>query len=717
MNKIALFLILSFSTLAGTLHADEGMWLPLFIERLNYVDMQKEGLHLTTAEIYSVNHSSLKDAIIIFGRGCTGEIVSGEGLVLTNHHCGYDEIQSHSTVERDYLTDGFWATKHSEELPNAGLTARFLVSITDVTQAVLGTVKENMSETEREANIKEISKKLEFSATRDNQYEARVASFFNGNEYYLFCYETYKDVRLVGAPPSSIGRFGADTDNWMWPRHKCDFSMFRIYTSPDGKPAEYSTSNVPLKSKTFLPVSIKGVKEDDFAMILGYPGSTDRFLTSYGVEMALEKTNPSIVKIRTKKLEIIKSDMDANDAVRIQYAAKYASSSNYWKYYIGQSKGLKKLNVIEEKREIESQFADWVNGNMGRTLKYRDALLNISNAYEVLSATELATRYNSEAINRGCEIISYSRSFNNLADELANKTADKKGISSITEKLKTAAVRYFKDYNAPTDEKLLSAMLQLFYQDVQIKNQPLLLAEINKRYKGDFSGYSKKVFKESIFASRERVENFLRQPSLKVLKKDPAYLLMQAFSANNARIDSVSKASANLLSRGRRLFVAGLREMMPDKKFYPDANGTMRLTYGKVMGYYPSDAVHYDFITHLSGLMAKEDSTNEEFIVPSKLKKLYRDKDFGRYGSNGDLVTCFLTNNDITGGNSGSPVLNADGELIGLAFDGNWEAMSGNIAFEPELQRTVCVDIRYVLFVIDKYAGATNLINEMTIRE
>jgi hypothetical protein len=717
MNKIALFLILSFSALAGTVRADEGMWLPLFIERLNYVDMQREGLHLTAAEIYSVNHSSLKDAIIIFGRGCTGEIVSGEGLVLTNHHCGYDEIQSHSTVEKDYLTDGFWATKHSEELPNAGLTARFLVSIADVTQAVLGTVKENMSETEREANIKEISKKLEFSATRDNQYEARVASFFNGNEYYLFCYETYKDVRLVGAPPSSIGRFGADTDNWMWPRHKCDFSMFRIYTSPDGKPAEYSTSNIPLKSKTFLPVSIKGVKEDDFAMILGYPGSTDRFLTSYGVEMALEKTNPSIVKIRTKKLEIIKTDMDANDAIRIQYAAKYASSSNYWKYYIGQSKGLKKLNVIEEKRKIESQFADWVNGNMGRTLKYRDALLNISNAYETLSAVELATRYNAEAINRGCEIISYSRSFNNLADELANTAADKKGMSSITEKLKTAAVKYFKDYNAPTDEKLLSAMLQLFYQDVQVKNQPLLLAEINKKYKGDFTGYSKKVFKESIFTSRERVDKFLQNPSLKVIKKDPAFLLMKAFSANATRIDSLSKASSNLLSKGRRIFVAGLREMMPDKKFYPDANGTMRLTYGKVMGYYPSDAVHYDFVTHLSGLMAKEDSTNEEFIVPAKLKKLYRDKDFGRYGSNGDLVTCFLTDNDITGGNSGSPVLNADGELIGLAFDGNWEAMSGNIAFEPELQRTVCVDIRYVLFVIDKYAGATNLINEMTIRE
>jgi len=717
MKKIALFLVLILTSLAGIVRADEGMWLPLFIERLNYVDMQKEGLHLTSAEIYSVNHSSLKDAVIIFGRGCTGEVVSGDGLVLTNHHCGYDEIQSHSTLDHDYLTDGFWALKRSEELPNVGLTARFLVSITDVTQAVLGSVKENISETEREANIKEISKKLEFTATKDNQYEARVASFFNGNEYYLFTYIIFKDVRLVGAPPSSIGKFGADTDNWMWPRHNCDFSMFRIYATPEGKPSEYSASNVPYKTSYFLPVSIKGVKEEDFAMILGYPGSTDRYLTSYGVDLALEKTNPAIVKIRTKKLEIIQADMNGNDEVRINYAAKYASSSNYWKYYIGQSKGLKKLKVIDKKRELESQFADWVNSNLPRNVKYRDALLNLSNAYEDLSATEQATRYTAEAINHGCEIISYAGSFKNLAVELAKTSLDAAALNNSTAKLQAVSVKYFMDYNAPTDEKLLAAMLQLFSQDVQVKNQPKLLTELNRKYKGDFSAYAHKLFRESIFTSKEKIDAFLMKPSFKVLHKDPAYLLMKAFSDNNSRLDSLNKESKDILLKGRRLFVAGLREMLPDKKFYPDANSTMRLTYGKVIGYYPSDAVHYDFTTHLSGLIAKEDSTSEEFKVPAKIKKLYREKDFGRYGSNGDLVTCFLTNNDITGGNSGSPVLNADGELIGLAFDGNWEAMSGNIAFEPELQRTICVDIRYVLFIIDKYAGASNLVNEMTIRE
>jgi hypothetical protein len=716
MKKILTSLVLALNVYAGNVYADEGMWLPMFIERLNYVDMQKEGLHLTADEIYNVNHSSLKDAIILFGSGCTGEVVSEEGLLLTNYHCGYEQIQSHSSLEYDYLTDGFWAMKRSEELPNTGLTARFLVSITDVTQAVLGVVKENMTESERAAKIKEVSKKLEFTATKDNHYEASVVSFFNGNEYYLFTYESFKDVRLVGAPPSSIGRYGGVTDNWMWPRHKCDFSLFRIYASPQGTPAEYSESNIPYKPRHFLPISIKGVKENDFALILGYPGTTDRYLTSYGTEMALEKTNPAIVKIRTKKLEIIKADMNADDAVRIKYAAKYASSSNYWKYYIGQSEGLKKLKVIDKKRELESRFAEWVYGNKDRAAKYRDVLLNLSNAYETLSSTEPATRYTNEAIYRGCEIIAYAKKFNNLATAMAKSPSEPPG-TDIVEKLRKTSAEYFKDYNAPTDEKLFSAMLQLFSQNVKQKYQPMLIVELNRKYKGNFTKYAAKVFNESNFATKDRVEIFLQNPSLKVLQKDPAFRLMKAFSENSVRIDSLTAMSGDQLLKGRRLFVAGLREMMPDRKFYPDANSTMRLTYGKITGYSPSDAVEYDFTTHLSGVIAKEDSTNEDFIVPAKLRKLYEEKDFGSYGNNGDLVTCFLTNNDITGGNSGSPVMNADGELVGIAFDGNWEALSDNIAFEPELQRTICVDIRYVLFIIEKYAGATNLIKEMNIRE
>ena len=717
MKKIAFFIILIFAITAMSARADEGMWLPIFIERLNHIDMQKEGLHLTAEEIYSVNHSSLKDAIIIFGGGCTGEMVSDQGLVLTNHHCGYGSIQSQSTVDHDYLTDGFWAMKQTEELPNDGLKARFLISITDVTQAVLANLKEPLSETERAARLKEISKKLEFNATKDNQYEANVSSFYNGNEYYLFVYETFRDVRLVGAPPSSIGKFGADTDNWMWPRHNGDFSVFRVYASPDGKPADYSAQNVPFKPKHHLPVSIKGVQKNDFAMILGYPGTTDRYLTSYGINLALEKTNPAIVKIRTKKLEIMKADMDASDEVRIKYASKYAGTANYWKYYIGQSKGLKKLKVIDKKRELESHFANWLHGDKDRMLKYRDALLNLSNAYETISATELATSYNAEAINRGCEIISFAKSYKALANELAKPPAEAKELNSLAEKLLIASGKYFKDYNAATDSKLLAAMLELYRKDVPVKYHPSLLAEIDKKYKGDFTAYAGIVFDRSIFASQARVNAFLRNPSLKTLQKDPGYKLMLAFWENSNRIDALTQASTELLAKGRRLFMAGLREMDPDKKFYPDANSTMRLTYGKVLDYYPADAVHYDFVTTLKGVMEKEDSTSWEFKVPPKLKQLYKQKDFGRYGKNGEMITCFLTDNDITGGNSGSPVLNGDGELIGLAFDGNWEAMSGNIAFEPDLQRTICVDIRYVLFIIEKYAGAANLIDEMTIRE
>ena len=716
MKKTAFFIILLQLFVAGSVRADEGMWLPLFIERLNYVDMQKEGLHLTAEEIYSVNHSSLKDAVIIFGGGCTGEMVSNEGLVLTNHHCGYGAIQSHSAVDHDYLTDGFWAMNHAEELPNDGLKARFLLSITDVTKDVLDGLK-GLSETDRADKIKEIAKKLELNAIRDSQYDAKVSAFFNGNEYYLFVYETFRDVRLVGAPPSSIGKFGADTDNWMWPRHTADFSVFRVYTSPDGKPADYAGNNVPLKPKHHLPVSIKGVQKNDFAMIMGYPGRTTRYMTSFGVNLAIEKTNPAIVKIRTRKLEIMKADMDASAAIRIQYASKYAGSANYWKFYIGQTKGLKSLKVFDKKRELESQFTQWLKGDNDRSMKYKEVLPDLANAFEAISATALATTYNSEAINQGSEIIRFAKSYQELADELAKPSADAAAMKNLTEKLGDASKKYFKDYNAATDTKLLAAMLELYRKDIDVKYQPTLLGELDKKYKGDFKAYADMLFSKSLFASQEKVNAFLKNPSLKSLQKDPCYKLMTAFSDAGKSLDALTQGSNDRIVKGNRLFMEGLQEMQPDKKFYPDANSTMRLTYGKVLDYYPADAVHYDYITTLKGVMDKEDSTSWEFKVPAKLKQLYQKKDYGRYSKNGEMVTCFITNNDITGGNSGSPVINADGELIGLAFDGNWEAMSGNIAFEPDLQRTICVDIRYVLFIIDKYAGASNLIKEMDVKE
>jgi len=716
MKKITLILIVLLSVSAFQSRADEGMWLPLFIQRLNYVDMQKEGLHLTAEEIYSINHSSLKDAIIMFGGGCTGEIVSPNGLIFTNHHCGYGSIQSHSTVDHDYLSNGFWATRYEEELPTPGLTARFLVSIQDVTAAVLAGVKDNMTEAERTAKIKENSKKMEDVNTRGTKYDARTVSFFNGNEYYLFLYEIYKDVRLVGAPPSSIGKFGADTDNWMWPRHTGDFSVFRVYTDRDNKPAEYSADNVPMKSKQFLPVSIKEKKRGDFEMIMGYPGSTDRYATSSTIKWALEKNNPMVIKIRTRKLDILREDMAADAEVRIKYASKFAGSANYWKFFIGQNKGLKRLAVFDRKQEIEEQFVKWLNEDKERSIKYRDALYNISNAYETINKYEAAVRYNSEAIVRGCEIIAFSRNFNKLADELAKPAPDPKLVHKYTDEVTEASNQYFKNYNMATDVKMLAAMLQLYYDDVPKQMQPVYLEKINKKYKGNFEAYANAVFSKTIFGSKSKVDLFLVNPKLKTLQKDLAWPLQKAFAANAAIIDSLVKPANEMLAKGRRQFVKGLREMQSDRIFYPDANSTMRLTYGKVLDYSPADAVDFNYVTTLDGVMAKEDPSNWEFVVPAKLKQLYKDKDYGRYGENGKMVVAFLTNNDITGGNSGSPVLNGNGELTGLAFDGNWEAMSGNYAFEPQLQRTICVDIRYVLFIIDKYAGATNLIKELDIR-
>lgn len=717
MKKITLILLTLLSAFSFQSRADEGMWLPLFIQRLNYVDMQKEGLHLTAEEIYSVNHSSLKDAIIIFGGGCTGEIVSANGLIFTNHHCGYGAIQSHSTVEHDYLSNGFWATRYEEELPTPGLRASFLISMKDVTAEVLAGVTNKMTETERADKIKENTKKVQAENTKGTPYEARISSFYAGNEYYLFLYEIFKDVRLVGAPPSSIGKFGADTDNWMWPRHTGDFSVFRVYASPDNKPAEYAANNVPLKSKKFLPVSIKEKQKGDYAMIMGYPGRTNRYATSYTINYAADKNNPMIVKIRTKKLEILQQDMAADPAVRIKYASKYAASSNYWKKFSGEITGLKKLDVYNRKKEIENQFLQWLSQDQERKAKYGEALPDIASAYETINKYGAAVRYNTEAIVQGFEMLAFTRNFNKLADELAKSKPDQAVVQSLKKEITEASERYFKNYNATTDMKLMAAMLELYYNDVPKEMQPAYLQMIYKKYKGNFAAYAGAVFSKTLFSSKSKVDHFLADPKLKVLQKDPAWPLQKAFAANADKIDSLVRPSNDLLTRGRRVFEAGLREMNNDLVKYPDANSTMRVTYGKVLDYSPADAVTFNFVTTLDGVMAKEDPSNPEFVVPEKLKQLYNAKDYGRYGKNGKMVVGFLTNNDITGGNSGSPVLNGNGELTGLAFDGNWEAISGDYAFEPDLQRTICVDIRYVLFIIDKYAGATNLINELDIRD
>ena len=712
------YFVFAFALLIGiktTVKADEGMWVPLFIESLNYQEMKEMGLKLTADQIYSTNHSSLKDAIAIFGRGCTSEVISDQGLLLTNHHCGYGQIQAHSSVEHDYLTEGFWAESMEDELPNPGLTATFLIRIEDVTAKVLNEVNDDMTEEERYEKIRSASDELKTQATDGTHYNAMVRSFFEGNEYYMFVYETYNDVRLVGAPPSSVGKYGADTDNWMWPRHTGDFSIFRIYTDKDGNPAEYSEDNIPLKPRHFLPVSIAGVEKGDFAMIMGYPGSTQRYLTSWGVKMALDISNQTVVDVRDKKLKIMMEDMQADPAVRIKYASKYARTSNYWKYFIGQTKGLKRLKVYDKKKALEEDFRNWVGQNAQREEKYREALDLIASAYDQISKYEKVRIYQREAIMRGSEIIGFAADFSDLKRMLGEDTEQEK-IDAEIQKLKEEAVDYFKDYNLPTDKKLLAAMMEMYHKNIPADQQPDYLKEINKKYKGDYDTYAEKVFDKSVFTSLESVNAFLDSPSAKKIDKDPAYEAAKAF--NNFYVQELRPKTLDAydkLDKGNRLFVAGLREMQPDKKFYPDANFTMRLTYGQVLDYYPADAVHYNYYTTLEGVMEKEDPNNWEFVVPEKLKELYNEKDYGPYGEGDVMKVCFLTNHDITGGNSGSPVINGRGELIGLAFDGNWEAMSGDIAFEPELQRTINVDIRYVLFIIDKYAGAKRLIDEMKI--
>jgi hypothetical protein len=694
--------------------ADEGMWIPLLVERLNYVDMQEMGLNLTPEEIYSINNSSLKDAIVIFGGGCTGEIISADGLLLTNHHCGYGVIQSHSTVEHDYLSDGFWAMSKEEELKNPRLSVRFLVRIEDVTDRVLAGLNDSMTEEERSEAVNTIADEIEAEATAETHYDASVRSFFRGNEYYLFVYEIFRDVRLVGAPPSSIGKYGADTDNWMWPRHTGDFSLFRVYTAPDGTPAAYSEDNIPMKPKHHLPVSVKGVEQGDFAMILGYPGGTDRYLTSYGVKLAVEESNMTIVKIREEKLAIMREGMDADDAVRIQYASKYAGTANYWKYFIGQTKGLKRLKVYDKKVVLEKRFTNWVNANPARKAKYGQALPDIEKGFEIQKKYNLSRWYYREAISRGPEILGAAAQFGSLRSQLEEK-ADQEEIDKTVARLKSRADGFFKNYNAAIDQNMLASMMKMYYENVPVEQQPEFLQKLGAKNGGDFTEWAAMVFEKSIFANKESILAFLENPKAKTIAKDPAYEAIKAFSDNYSTLAEKMAEANDYFSKGRRLFVAGLREMDADKVFYPDANFTMRLTYGSVQDYYPADAVRYEYFTTMEGVMEKEDPDNWEFVVPDKLKELYEAKDFGDYGVGDVMPVCFLTNHDITGGNSGSPVINGDGELIGLAFDGNWEAMSGDIAFEPALQRTINVDIRYVLFIIDKYAGAQNIIDELTI--
>ena len=702
--------------------ADEGMWLPMLLGEATYKNMVECGIKLTPEQIYSANNSSLKDAIVALGGGfCTGEIISDQGLMMTNHHCGFGTIQANSSTENDYLTDGFWAMTKEQEIP-ADFGVWFLNDISDVTDQVLEGVEDGMDEGERNSIIRKNMSALKTTASEGknkDDFAVQVKSFYYGNLYYMFTYNIFNDVRLVGAPPSSIGKFGGDTDNWMWPRHTGDFTMFRVYADKENKPSSYSQDNKPLKPKHSLPVSIAGVQDGDYAMIMGYPGSTDRFLTSWGVKQAVDVEQPARVKIRGIKLDIMDQEMSKSQKVRIQYASKYARVSNYWKYFIGQSEQLVKNKVFDKKQKIENSFSAWYKSN-GLDKTYSESLPLIENALKNSSKYTIPKVYFQEAVV-GSELILFMLRNLSPRTPLFKALDSGEGVEDAKDNFLKVAESFYKDYNATIDENTLAAILSLYANDVPKEFQPELLISLNDKYKGDFKKFASKYFKKSPFKSYDLFKAWLTSDklSVKMIEKDLVYQLKNEFlDVYRSKVITPSSNFDSDYKKGMRLFVDGLQKMGMNKA--SDANSTMRFTYGNVLPYDPADAVHYDFYTTLEGVMQKEVITkdkNHEFYVPQRLKDLYNAKDFGPYArkEDGKLPVGFLSNNDITGGNSGSPVINSHGELIGTAFDGNWEAMSGDIYFEPNIQRTISVDIRYSLFIIDKYAGAKHLIDEMNI--
>ncbi len=707
----ATLLLAAMMLLQFTLRADEGMWLVSMLNRITMAEAQGLGLNLSAEEIYDINNASLKDAIVrLNGGSCTGEVISSQGLVLTNHHCAYDAIQGFSSTENDYLTDGFFALALDQEMHIDNFVISFLVRIDNVTPRILENVTMDMSEDERNSSIAAARKELMEEMNPEGVKELELKSFYYDNEFYLFEYKTYRDIRLVAAPPESVGKYGGDTDNWMWPRHTGDFSMLRIYSDKNNEPADFNETNVPYKPKRHLRISMDGVSEGDFTMVMGYPGSTDRFLSSWGIDQALRLYNPSVVDVRDLKLKTMKSHMDADPAVRIQYAANYAQTANYWKYYIGQSKGLKRLDVESKKRELEARFIDWVEANADRQAEYGEALSLIQSFYEDTESSVQAKVYALEAGLIGCDISLFSYRFFRSAAGLFSEDLEEVAATQVA--LTELSNEFFKEYDQATDRDLFVKLMTKFRDDIDPEYHPSFFETVAKKYKKDFNRFADKMYAKSFLVDPDRCAAFIANPSLKVMDKDLAIIVGQ--DAIQTYFASRSNPAENKFNRGYRLFVKGLREMDADQAIAPDANSTMRLTFGSVAPYKAADAVHYDFITTANGVLEKKDNSNPEFIVPDALDNLIRSRDFGRYGDeSGELVVCFIHGTDITGGNSGSPVLDANGDLIGCAFDGNWEAMSGDIAFETELQRTISVDIRYVTWIVDKFANAQNLIEEM----
>ena len=727
MKKLSVFFAIIFAMM-GIVRADEGMWLPMFVERLNYVDMQKMGLQLTPEELYSINNSSLKDAIVGLSNGakprgffCTGEIVSENSLLFTNHHCGYSSIAALSTVEHDWLNEGFWAKDFSEELHAEGVSASFLVRMEDVTDEILSVVTDDMDWMARNKAINAKAKELEEAASEDGKLNPVIKGFFEGNEYYMFVYKTYTDVRLVGTAPQSIGKFGGDTDNWMWPRHTGDFSIFRVYADENGEPAEFSENNKPLTPKHHLPISLDGVQPDDFTMIWGFPGSTERYMSSYGINYNVDSFYPIIYEVFKAETDVMDEYMKVDKAVNIAYADNKAGLANTWKNFEGQMTMLRKNKVAERKAALEAEFNEWANANDERKAEYGDVLSTLQTMYAQLATTSKTLFYpnlliQQNPMGRAFDFVDFYQVSTSKESSKADKQAAAEGLKEIN------VEEMFKDLDARVEKDMLIAVINIYASKFTSEELPERMQKLLKNYKGDWTALANDMADNSIFSTPESIKAFIEKPNAKKLEKDPAFIMIGALREQIYSVVPVYQMANQAISEANHSFVKGLREFyaetQPEKVLYPDANSTLRMSYGSVKDYQPADAISYDYVCTANGILEKYIPGDFEFDAPQRLLDLIETKDFGQYANDyGELIVCFLSTNDITGGNSGSPIMNGKGELIGLAFDGNWEAMSGDVNFEPKLQRTINVDIRYVLFIIDKFAGATNLIDELNIHK
>ncbi len=714
MKKHILPLLLIISIVAK---ADEGMWLPQLLNAMNIKDMKKNGLKLTAEQIYSVNKSSLKDAIVQFGGGCTAEIVSNEGLMITNHHCGYSAIAFHSSIEKDFLTKGFWAMNKKEELYTPNLTATIINRIEDVTAKVMNGVTPSLTEVKKDSIIKNNIKQIEKESIVGTHYGSFIRPFFYGNEYYLFVTETFKDVRMVGAPPSSIGKFGGETDNWMWPRHNADFSLFRIYAGKDNKPADYSSDNVPYKPKHIIPISIKGYNEGDFTMVYGFPGRTQEYLTSYAVDMTMNDSDPLKVMLREKRLTIMGNDMRKNDTIRLAYANKYAGVANYYKKWMGEMLGLKKYDAVAKKQLFEQQFTSLVNADITKKDKYENVLPQLKKIYGEYKILNKQVDYYSECL-LAIDAFYYARGVSNMLSELKKK---QKGQSNTFDKTleENKKLAFYKNFNKSTDMKICEAMLNEYIKGVASGNRPFILDSFIVAHNNDAQKMTAFLYNNTSFVDKAKTEAMFNdiEKYSDLYERDPVYYITNAIvKYYNTSVLPQFQYDDREINELQKQYVQAQRELFKEKKFYPDANSTLRVAYGKVKSYKPRDGVDYNYYTTLEGVMQKEVIGDEEFEVPTKLKELYNKKDYGKFANKkGELPVAFTASNHTTGGNSGSPVFNAKGELIGTNFDRNWEGTMSDIMYNPNQCRNIVLDVRYTLFIIDKFAGAGYLLNEMKL--